>query len=231
MLGWGTMRASMTGSMDARWGGATTNFDWRHAGPSLVSQRAQEKAPKGRPKSRKPKEEGGPTPSGVTPMLQSEPGPYTNQSHAEMSILPSDQSKSGMGSDSPVWSSAAEPLGYGSDLPRPAAHSMALPMSPMGTSLPWTPGRGVGPVAGPPRPAESGVLPASGAYGGMTSDSSIWPSSSTGSLGSDTSIYSSDVSKGDIGGRQDSTRRRAGMNQVALNQIGVVRRNGGWPGA
>jgi hypothetical protein len=250
MLGWGTMRNSMTGSMDARWGGATTGFDWRHAGPSLVSPRAMEKAPKGRPKApkAKPEDESGPQYPGLT--YTESPRPISNQSYGddaprvEFSTLPSDQSKSGMGEDSPVWSAGAEPKGYAGDAQRPAGYSAALPAHPLGTSLPWAPGRGVGSPAKPSvypasflprgnsfdRTNDAGVWPSSDAATGGINDSSIYPSSGTAG-GSDSSIYPSTMDKGDIGGKQDSTRRRAGMNQVALNQIGVVRRNGGWPGA
>jgi len=203
------MRTGMQGSMAARWGGATLDFDWRHAtnmyAQPLVGPRKQ-KAGKGRPEA--PEEDAPLTGPG-------QPGPMTMQSHAsaESSILPSDQSKSGMASDA-----------------GPATHSAALPSSPMGTALPWEPGRGPG--VGRPGASERTGLPVSavGSVFGAT-DSPIWPSaSSTVSLGSDSSIYPGTLDKSAIGGKQDSTRRRAGMNQVALNQIGVVRRNGGWPG-
>lgn len=204
-----SMRTGMQGSMAARWGGATTDFDWRQAtnmwAQPLIGPRKVKKG-KGRPEA---PEEQAPVTGPTTP------GPMTLQSHAspESSLLPSDQSKSGMASD----------IG-------PAAYSASLPMSPMGSALPWTPGRGVG-ASSPPQtawPSESSAYPAGGAYGGMATDSSIWPSSSTVSLGADTSIYPGTVSKSAIGGRKD--RRPAGMNRGALDQIGVVRRNGGWPG-
>jgi hypothetical protein len=249
MLGWSGMRNSMTGSMDARWGGATTSFDWKHAGPSLVSPRAQSKPSKGRPRSRKTPEENAPTPSGVTPMTYTEPGPYTNQSHGEdargeFSILPSDQSKAGMGEDSPVWSAGGEPRGYGNDAPRLTSSSSGLSVAPFGSSLPWAPGRGVG------APSKTGVYPAPFLMRGQsfdsTNDASTWPGGGDAAVGggSDSSIYSANAAP--VGGSDSpiwgaspykeapgsdrKQKRPAGMSPVALGNIGVVRRSGGWPG-
>jgi hypothetical protein len=249
MLGWDTMRSGMSGSMSARWGGATTNFDWRGVSGMPISPRTQHKQAKpGRPKGTKVLGPNSPYAGGIQPMRYDEPGPLTNQSHAEdargeFSALPSDQSKSGMASDSPVWSAGAQPLGYAGDAARPAAHSAALPSHPLGTALPWAPGRGVGspaktsvyPASFLPRgnnfdsTNDAGTWPASDAATGGVNDSSIYPSTGTVGGGSDSSIWPSTADKSAAPGA-DSTRRRAGMNQVALNQIGVVRRSGGWPG-
>ena len=211
------MRSTMSGSMDARWSGASTNFDWRStAGMHVMpyAMKPQRAKAKGRPDA----------PAEEAPLVgPAQAGPVSNQSFAESSILPSDQSKSGMASDA-----------------GPAAHSGALPMNPMGSALPWTPGRGVGPRESSVYPAagsfggmsadripESAAYPAVGAYGGMTTDSPIWSAGSGFSLGSDSPIYSAGSKEG-IGGKD---RRRAGINPTALSNIGQVRRNGGWPGA